>query len=335
MFHQLLKPVGDSLGLSFIVAALPIIVVLVLLGWARRPAWQATLAGLVVGIVVAIGVWQFPVGLALDAVAAGAVFAVWPVMWIVFTAILLYNIAQRSGRFEAFRIWMIDNLPNDRRIVLVVIGFSFGALLEGISGFGTPIAITSSLLILLGFPTLEALTFTLIFNTAPVAFGALGGLAMVLSGTWCNWIVAALCVQLRLVCNLLDGMVAIEGGKSSAAGALYNEFPDRISDSLLLVPMGYAAGWPWLGWLAALLAALTAYVRVFGGALGQQQAFDGIMAKQRRMAALTIGLVAQAVETPAFGTRYALLAAGIVIAVGSLLTCVSRTRSIVRRLAAP
>lgn len=174
MFHQLLTPVGDSLGLSFIVAALPIIVVLVLLGWARRPAWQATLAGLVVGIVVAIGVWQFPVGLALDSVAAGAVFAVWPVMWIVFTAILLYNIAQRSGRFEAFRIWMIDNLPNDRRIVLVVIGFSFGALLEGISGFGTPIAITSSLLILLGFPTLEALTFTLIFNTAPVAFGALG-----------------------------------------------------------------------------------------------------------------------------------------------------------------
>ncbi len=69
---------------------------------------------------------------------------------------------------------MVDNLPNDRRIMLVMIGFSFGALLEGISGFGTPIAITSSLLILLGFPTLEALTLTLIFNTAPVAFGALG-----------------------------------------------------------------------------------------------------------------------------------------------------------------
>jgi lactate permease len=174
MFHQILTPVGGSLGLSFLVAVLPIAVVLVLLGWARRPAWQASLAGLIVGIVVAIAVWHFPVGLAVDSVAAGAVFAVWPVMWIVFTAILLYNISQRSGRFEAFRVWMIDNLPNDRRIVLVVIGFSFGALLEGISGFGTPIAITSSLLILLGFPTLEALTFTLIFNTAPVAFGALG-----------------------------------------------------------------------------------------------------------------------------------------------------------------
>ena len=174
MFHQILTPVGGSLGLSFLVAVLPIAVVLALLGWARRPAWQASLAGLIVGLVVAIAVWHFPVGLAFDSVAAGAVFAIWPVMWIVFAAILLYNIAQRSGRFEAFRVWMIDNLPNDRRIVLVVIGFSFGALLEGIAGFGTPIAITSSLLILLGFPTLEALTFTLIFNTAPVAFGALG-----------------------------------------------------------------------------------------------------------------------------------------------------------------
>ncbi|WOD19467.1 L-lactate permease [Paraburkholderia kirstenboschensis] len=174
MFHQLLTPVGNSLLPSFLVAALPIIVVLLLLGWARRPAWQASLAGLIVGLVVAIAVWRFPVALALDSVAAGVVFACWPVMWIVFTAILLYNIAQRSGRFAAFRMWMIDNLPNDRRVVLVVVGFSFGALLEGISGFGTPVAITSSLLILLGFPTLEALTFTLIFNTAPVAFGALG-----------------------------------------------------------------------------------------------------------------------------------------------------------------
>ncbi|SAL76014.1 L-lactate transporter [Caballeronia arvi] len=174
MFHQLLTPIAHSLFASFIVAALPILLVLVLLGWARRPAWQASLAGLILALVIAVAGWHFPVGLALDSVAAGAVFALWPVMWIVFAAILLYNVAQRSGRFEAFRQWMVDNLPNDRRIVLVVIGFSFGALLEGISGFGTPIAITSSLLILLGFPTLEALTFTLIFNTAPVAFGALG-----------------------------------------------------------------------------------------------------------------------------------------------------------------
>ncbi len=109
-----------------------------------------------------------------NAVVNGVVFALWPVMWIVVNALLLYNIAVESGRFDAFRGWILDHLPNDRRIVLVVIGFCFGALLEGIAGFGTPVAITSSLLILVGFPALEALVFVLIFNTAPVAFGALG-----------------------------------------------------------------------------------------------------------------------------------------------------------------
>jgi lactate permease len=180
MFHQLLTPVGDSLPLSFLVAALPIAVVLVMLGVLHRPAWQASLGGLIVALVIAVTSWQMPPGLALDSAVAGAVFALWPVMWIVFNALLLYNIAVASGRFDAFRDWVLDHLPNDRRIVLVVIGFCFGCLLEGISGFGTPVAITSALLILVGFPPLEALTFTLIFNTAPVAFGALGAPVTVL-----------------------------------------------------------------------------------------------------------------------------------------------------------
>src|SRR5271166_3710770 len=174
MFAQLLTPIGDSLGLSFVVAALPIVVVLIVLGVLQKAAWQASLGGLIVALIIAIVFWQMPAGLAVDAVVAGAVFALWPVMWIVVNALLLYNIAVRSGRFDAFRAWVIDHLPNDRRVVLVVIGFCFGALLEGVSGFGTPIAITSSLLILVGYPPIEALVFVLIFNTAPVAFGALG-----------------------------------------------------------------------------------------------------------------------------------------------------------------
>ena len=151
MFQQLLTPVGDSLGLSFLVAILPVLAVLVLLGLLRRPAWQAALSGLIVGLVVAILVWRMPPSLAFAAVMNGAVFALWPVMWIVVNALLLYNIAVRSGRFQAFRDWMTDHLPNDRRVVLVVVGFCFGALLEGVSGFGTPVAITSSLLIIFGF----------------------------------------------------------------------------------------------------------------------------------------------------------------------------------------
>jgi len=174
MFHQLVTPVAGSLAASFLVAAAPIATVLGLLGVARRPAWQASAAGLLVALALALLVWKFPADLALSSVAAGAAFAAWPVMWIVLNALLLYNIAVVSGRFEAFRAWLIAHLPNDRRVVLVVIGFSFGCLLEGVAGFGTPIAITSALLISLGFKAIDALVFTLMFNTAPVAFGALG-----------------------------------------------------------------------------------------------------------------------------------------------------------------
>src|ERR1700736_3315553 len=180
MFQQLLTPVGSSLGLSFVVATLPVVTVLVLLGVLRRPAWQAALAGLIVALVVAVSVWRLPLNLALDAVVNGAVFAVWPVMWIVFNGLVLYNVAVHSGRFDAFRDWLMAHVPNDRRVVLVVIGFCFGCLLEGIAGFGVPVAITSSLLILIGYPPLEALVFVLIFNTAPVGFGALGAPVTVL-----------------------------------------------------------------------------------------------------------------------------------------------------------
>jgi lactate permease len=174
MFHQLLTPIGGSLGLSFIIGAMPIIVVLVLLGGLRRPGWQAALAGLIVGILVAIIGWHMPAGLALDAAVAGGVFALWPIMWIVVAALTIYNIAVVSGRFDAFRDWILEHLPDDRRVVLVVLAFCFGALLEGVAGFGTPVAIISSVLIMIGWAPLEALTFTLIFDTAPVAFGALG-----------------------------------------------------------------------------------------------------------------------------------------------------------------
>lgn len=174
MFHQLLTPVNNDLLLSFCVASLPIATVLILLGIVRLPAWKASLAGLVVAFAVAILVWKMPVPLAFESMAAGGVFALWPIMWIVVNSLVLYNIAVLSGRFDAFKRWIIQHLPNDRRVVLIVIGFCFGALLEGVAGFGTPIAITSSLLIMLGFEPIDAVVYTLIFDTAPVAFGALG-----------------------------------------------------------------------------------------------------------------------------------------------------------------
>jgi hypothetical protein len=135
MFHQLLTPVGNSLALSCLVAGLPVLIVLLLLGVLRRPAWQAALAGLICALIVAIVPWQMPIALALHSVLNGATFALWPVMWIVVNGLLLYNISVRSGRFDALRTWVIRHLPNDRRVVLVVIGFCFGALLEGVAGF--------------------------------------------------------------------------------------------------------------------------------------------------------------------------------------------------------
>ena len=168
-------------------------------------------------------------------------------------------------------------------------------------------------------------------STISIAFAALGAWALV-DARPLALVGAAICVQLRLLCNLIDGMVAIEGGKQSATGALYNEFPDRVADSLFLVALGYACGVPWVGWLAALLAALTAYVRATGGALGLGQDFRGPMAKPHRMAVLTVACLVGAAEMQWNGTRWALFAAAAVIAAGSALTCVARARAIARAL---
>lgn len=145
-------------------------------------------------------------------------------------------------------------------------------------------------------------------------------------------VIAAVCIQLRLVCNLLDGMVAMEGGRKTATGALYNEFPDRVADSLLIVALGYGCGLPWLGWLGALLAALTAYVRLAGGSLGLAQDFRGPMAKQHRMAVLTAACIIGAIEGALHGSRWSLLVAAAVIAVGAALTCITRSLAIARQL---
>jgi phosphatidylglycerophosphate synthase len=169
-------------------------------------------------------------------------------------------------------------------------------------------------------------------SVASVVFAAVGAALLALKPDAIGLIGCAVAVQVRLVCNLLDGMVAIEGGKKSVVGSLYNEFPDRIADSLFIVALGYAAGWPVLGWFGALAAALTAYVRVFGGSLGFAQDFRGPMAKQQRMAVLTAACVAGAAEWAWTGTRFALIAAAVVIAAGSVVTCLTRTLAIASRL---
>lgn len=168
-----------------------------------------------------------------------------------------------------------------------------------------------------------------------VLFAAAGAALLAWWPTWLGLLDAAVCVQLRLACNLLDGMVAVEGGKGSPLGKLWNEFPDRIADAVLLVALGFACGAVWLGWLAALLAIATAYVRAFGGSLGFAQDFRGPLAKPQRMAVLTVACVIAAGLTAAQridAARWTLWLAAAVIAAGSLLTCARRTLGIARQL---
>jgi phosphatidylglycerophosphate synthase len=170
-------------------------------------------------------------------------------------------------------------------------------------------------------------------SLASIGFAILGAGAMVQGPLQpMLYLAAAVCIQLRLLCNLLDGMVAVEGGRASKLGSLYNEFPDRIADSVLIVALGYAISAPWLGWAGALAAALTAYIRVFGGSVGLQQDFRGPMAKPHRMAVLTLACVAAAAESSFNGTQWSLQAAAWIILLGSLLTCMTRTRAIAAEL---
>ena len=149
-------------------------------------------------------------------------------------------------------------------------------------------------------------------------------------------VLAAAFVQLRLLCNLLDGLIAVEGGLGSPVGEIYNDLPDRVADSLVFVGCGLAlrslSYGMTLGWLTALLALLTAYVRMLGGALGLAQDFVGPMAKQHRMFVVTLGCIAGAIEA-AFGRPPRLLwLALVVVVVGSAATAVRRTARIARGL---
>jgi phosphatidylglycerophosphate synthase len=167
-----------------------------------------------------------------------------------------------------------------------------------------------------------------------LVFAAAGAAALLtLAAPW-NLLAGAACVQLRLLCNLIDGMVAIEGGKKSKVGVLYNEVPDRVADSLFIVALGYAVGIPWLGWLGALAAAVTAYIRVLGGTFGLVQDFRGPLAKQHRMAVMTAGCLLGIGEFLWRGSIVVVEAAAWIIAIGAIVTCGTRIHAISKQLKA-
>jgi lactate permease len=172
LYTQDFSPVSDSLGLSSIFAVLPILTLFVLLGGLRMAAHWAALIALAVAAAVALIVYGMPVGQALLSTSEGVAFGLFPIMWIVVTAIWIYNMTVDTGHFAVLRR-SFGTISDDQRIQAVVVAFCFGALLEALAGFGTPVAITSVMLIALGFRPVKAASVALVANTAPVAFGAI------------------------------------------------------------------------------------------------------------------------------------------------------------------
>jgi lactate permease len=172
LYRPVLDAVGDSLFLTALVAMIPLLTLFVLLGVIRLAAWKAALISLVVSLLVAIIAYSMPVGQAFLAGLEGAAFGFFPILWIVINAIWVYNMTVVTGHFDVLRR-SFAKVSDDQRIQAVIVAFCFGALLEALAGFGTPVAITSVMLIALGFRPVKAAVVALVANTAPVAFGAL------------------------------------------------------------------------------------------------------------------------------------------------------------------
>jgi L-lactate transport len=172
MWQQNYLPLG-SLVPSALLAAVPIVLMLYMLGIARKRAWVAGLSGCASALLIALFAYRMPVGLAFNALLYGGAYGLLPIGWIVFTALLLYRVAVETGKFEIIKD-SIGHLTNDPYMQALVIAFAFGAFIEGASGFGSPVAVASAMMVGLGVPAFEAAAICLLANTAPVAFGAIG-----------------------------------------------------------------------------------------------------------------------------------------------------------------
>src|SRR3954447_19465833 len=181
MYKQVLDPVSSSLFLSSLFALVPLATLFILLGGLKLAAHWAALLSLLAAILVAVIVYGMPVGQALDAGLEGAAFGLFPIMWIVWNAIWIYNMTVATGHFAVLRR-SISAISDDQRVQAVLIAFCFGALLEALAGFGTPVAIRAVMLIAFGFAPIKAASVALVANTAPVAFGAIAIPIVTLAG---------------------------------------------------------------------------------------------------------------------------------------------------------
>src|SRR5438094_8003448 len=173
MWQHNYEPVGGSLALSALVAAIPIVALFLMLGVWGQPAWMSALAALRSALVVALTVYGMPAQLAVMSSLYGAAYRLFPIAWIVFSSIMLYRLAVDTGKFEIIKD-SVGSLTDDRRLQAMFIAFSFGAFIEGAAGFGAPVAVSGAMLAGLGFNPFYAAGICLLANTAPVAFGSIG-----------------------------------------------------------------------------------------------------------------------------------------------------------------
>ncbi len=210
---------GQGLVVSAIVAAIPIAVLLFLLGVKRKPAWVAALWGLGSTLLVALAGYRMPVSLTLSSAAYGAAFGLFPISWIVFWAIVLYNVTVATGKFTIIKD-SVGSLTPDLRIQAIIIAFGFGGFLEGAAGFGTPVAVAAAMMVGLGFSPYYASALCLLANTAPVAFGAIGVPVITLAGITglpvdkLSGAVGTLCAPVAVI--LPAYMIAVMGGLTAA-----------------------------------------------------------------------------------------------------------------------
>ncbi len=172
-FHQILVPWGGTL-VSTLLALVPVAVLLVLLAVFRWSAWQAVIVGSVVTVAMGVLIWHAPVGGTLAAYGLGAATGIWSVDWIVFWGVVIYNTMVVTGAFEAFKSWLVRQATADIRVQTILLAWAFGALMEGLVGFGYPWAVVAPILVALGVADLAAIRVAAIANNAPVSFGALG-----------------------------------------------------------------------------------------------------------------------------------------------------------------
>lgn len=181
MFQQILDPIAGSLVISALCAALPLVLLFVLLGVFKVKAPKAAFAGLALSLVLAVVGWQMPVNQALSATAAGIFYGLFPILWILVNALWIYRLTVATPWFEVLGR-TIRSISNDLRILSILIAFCFGALLESLAGFGAPVAISAAMLMAAGMKPLKSAVVSLLANTAPVAFGAMAAPIIALNG---------------------------------------------------------------------------------------------------------------------------------------------------------